>query len=200
MTDISAAEVARISADATVRAAQIAADASTHNAYITVTGAVLSLIGAVFAATIAYRTAKIPVEDADRIRRKQAAALLAELQTSVNATIADVQRALEDYNGDFREPVELRVLREPATLQTRRAEVAALDPDTIEAAESVRMRLDDYRRAKAPIQDRLRSAGDNRPVSLREPPDGFQQVINATQTYRDELRNLEGLISKSRNQ
>src|SRR4051812_28964962 len=78
----------------------------------------------------------------------------------------------------------------------RKFGTAGLGANINEAIEYVRLRLNDYRRAKAPIQDQHRKPDDNRPVILKERPESFSHIIRAAQDYRIAFDRLKSLVSK----
>jgi hypothetical protein len=191
-------EAARIAADATIQAAQIAADASKINTLISATGTLVALLGTVFAAYVAYKNVREPLRRADLDRQNQRAVLVAQLHTSVKTTISDVERVLATYIGDFRKPVVLSVLTAPAALEQREpGELALLGPAVGEAIVLAGLRLNDYRRAKAPIQDRLQPVG-GRAATMTEKPDDFEPVVAAATAYRTALNRLESLLANDR--
>jgi hypothetical protein len=83
-----AVRAANVTAQATVQAAQIAANAARTNAYITTGGAVIALVGTVFAAIIAYINARGPVVRAEIEKEIQNAVLLAQFQASVRSLLS----------------------------------------------------------------------------------------------------------------
>jgi len=191
-------EAAHIAAAATIKAAQIAADAALTNTIITVGSTLIALVGTIIAAYVAYTNVREPLRRADIDKEKERAVLLAQLQTSTRATLNAVDQALVTYKGKFSEPVEVRVLPIPATLESRDPkELVSLGPAINEAIVLVGLRLNDYRRAKAPIQDRLRLPDDDRPVILRARPDDFDAVVIAAEAYKAALNRLENLVSKT---
>jgi hypothetical protein len=190
-----AVQVAHITAEATIKAAQIAADAAHYAAFVSAGGAIAALLGAVIAAYVAYKNVSDAYRRAQAEKEKEKSVLAAQVRTTVLATIGAVDQALVAYKGDFREPVEVRVLPMPTSLETREPTAfASLGPAVNEAVELVRLRLNDYRRAKAPIQDRMRRPGDDKPVILDTRPDDFDTVINTAETYKATLGRLERLL------
>jgi hypothetical protein len=191
-------EAARITAQATVQAAQIAADAARTNTFISTGGTFVALIGTVVAAYVAYRIARMPIVQAHVDKETEKAVFLAQLQASVRYTIHYVDHTLVTYRGNFSEPVEVRVLPVPEILESRDAkEFAPLGPAINEAIVLVRLRRNDYVRAKAPIQDRIRQAGDDKPVKLEERPADFDPVLATAEEYGTTLNRLECLVSNA---
>ena len=82
-----AIEAARIAAQATIQAAQIAADAARTNTLISVGGTFLTLLGAAIAAYVAYTNAREPFCQANADREKERTILAAKILTNVRATI-----------------------------------------------------------------------------------------------------------------
>lgn len=158
----------------------------------------VALLGTVLAAYVAYKNVREPLRRADLDKQNQRAVLLAQLHVSVKTTITAVEQALATYTGDFSNPVEVRVLATPDALEQQApGELVLLGPTINEAIVLAGLRLNDYRRAKAPIQDRFRAPGDDRPVILTECPEGFDTVIAATEAYRSALNRLESLLSRA---
>jgi len=192
-----AIEAAHIAAQATVQAAQIAPDAARTNTLISAVGTLVALVGTVIAAYVAYINVREPLRRADVDKEKEKDILLAQLNATVGATMNSVDQAFVAYRGKFSEPVELRVLHLPATLESRDSkELALLGPAINESIVLVGLRLNDYRRAKATIQDRMRPPDDDKPVILGDRPEDFEPVVVAAEAYRVALSRLESLASK----
>ena len=162
-------EVARIAAQASIQAAKIAARAARTSALITATGTLVALIGTVIAAYVAYINVRAPLRRAEEETEAQKSVLLSQLHTTVVATLTSMDRILDTYRR-FDGPVKVQVLPKPATLVSHDPkEFTPLGPAINEAIILADLRLDDYRRAKAPIEDRLRQndPGDDTPVVLQ---------------------------------
>jgi hypothetical protein len=181
--------------EAIVAAAKIAARAAQTTAVVGAIGAFAAVIGASITGAIAYLISRRQLQPAEDDRRDAQAAAKADLKRSVRSTITTVESALSTYRAGFEKPVELRVLPLPTALGLHdRKDFYFLGPEVIESIGIVEVGLNDYRRAKQPIQDKLRESGDNRPVVLKDRPDGFDAVINATGHYRAVLIALDQLL------
>jgi hypothetical protein len=189
---------AQLAADATRDAAHIAGHHAIWSAGITAAGTVIGLLGTVITAYVLYRNVQKPLEIAQKEKEIEKSVLLSHLRISTKETITLVDVVIQKYT-TFDLPVELAVLSPPnAIAQYTRKELVPLGPSINEAISVINFCLDDYRRAKAPIQDRLRERGDDRPVMLHERPPDFSDVLTAAKTYRGSLDKLEGLIGAQR--
>lgn len=168
-------KAAQITAEATTKAAQIAADAATWNAYVSAFGTLLTALAAVFAAYLTFKKDLWPI-------KIQRAALVAKLKAQTTETIKFVEQTLSSYRSDFSSPVEIRVLSLPASLvSVKDKNLAVLGDEANEAIAVAKLRLNDYRRAKEPLQDRYRELGDIKPVILNRRPDDIEVVISAAE-------------------
>jgi hypothetical protein len=172
--------------EAIVEAAKIAADSARINAYIGAVGTVGAVIGAAIAGAVAYINTRNQMKITVTGIAESQAAVKTALKVTLKSTITIVEGVLSTYQA-FRTPVELSVLPLPAALnQHDRKEFYFLGSEVIESIGIVEMALDDYRRAKHPIQQSFRSGSDKvkLPVVLNGRPDGFDAVIKAVVDYR----------------
>ena len=89
----------------------------------------------------------------------------------------------------------LRVLRLPDTLNGEdQGELVHFGPDVNEAIELVRLRLNDYRRVKQPIQDAKDPQSTGKPAQLSQPPQDFHKVIESAEAYREALSCLDKMV------
>jgi hypothetical protein len=188
-------DAAKISACATIEAAQIAAGAAQTNAIIGAAGSVAVVIAAGIAGYIAYINARRPF-DVDVVEQGKAIdALRAELKTTVRATREYVDKTVTIYKGTFAQTVEVRVIPLPSTIEKK--DDSAFDLFGVQVTEAialVRLRLSDYRRAKAPIEQRERPPEDQTPVKLFKRPSDFDSVETAATDYSAALERLGTLL------
>jgi hypothetical protein len=190
------ADSARSTAEATICAAQIVADASRVNAFFTAVPVVVSLLGTLVAAYFAYRAARFPFTQRELAKHTKKDVLIGVLKTSVGAAIETVDEALEAYRGPFQEPVELRVLRWPSGIEPgTKNDLISLGAEINKAITEVGVSLDGYGRARAPIRDRMKESGDSRrTLLLTERPPEIDSLIAAAERYRGALTQLLGQL------
>ncbi|MCK1541621.1 hypothetical protein IVB12_06410 [Bradyrhizobium sp. 179] len=189
-------EAAKISAKAAVEAARIAADVAQTNGILTAIGASAAVIAAAITAYAAFHNARGTILVQLGKEQEQKETLSANLRVTIEETIKWVDDAVMLYKGDFAKPVELRVLPLPSAIErSDPKDLISLGPEINEAIALVRLSLNDYRRAKEPIQNRHRKAKDAKPAKLKERPSDFDAVISTAEAYSVALRRLNSLLA-----
>ncbi|SCB51802.1 hypothetical protein GA0061098_101665 [Bradyrhizobium shewense] len=189
-------EASKISARATVEAARIAADVAQTNGILTAIGATAAVLAAAITAYVTFRNARDTILLQLGKEQEQKATLSANLRATIEDTIKQVDDAVMIYKGDFAEPVELRVLPLPSAIERSDPKgLSSLGPEINEAIALARLCLNDYRRAKEPIQNRHRKPKDTKPAQLKERPSDFDTVISTAEAYSTALRRLNSLLA-----
>jgi hypothetical protein len=178
-------------AQATIEAAKIAAEAAISNAQIGAGATLISALPVVIGAYLAFINARKAIKREEKKEEEAKAALAVKLKFETGNAIQSVGQTLADYRGDFSKPVPISVLLLPESLRSTHDEkLAKLDLKVYEAIAFVKLRLNDYRRAKEPLQNLYRERGDDNPLVLKERPADVEELLNRANICNRSLQKL----------